>query len=675
MKTVFNLRTSLLLLALSCPSLLFAQTEKDWTMIKRMDAGLGVMTCTAITAVAESKIPVQAEVILPETDEKAPLILVKAKGLNGQVAKAYVRPDGNTAYTMLLLNSDPQSGEDTFVLSPQRINEAIKIIIERSKLDIYFGEGVNSILARLSLRGSSVTLNRAAACRTSKQLLNQAFFSELRDGADAVAPQQGDLNSFLASYQELLAQINQRSQIQSELQVYQQTGVKLKNQLASAQQALANAVRNEQSTILEINNLKQKISDLQASLAKAQADLPGLKEKRPAAAQDVKNAEAALAPYQSEVNRLNGEISIAQRDLNNAKNAVANLESNISALDRQIRGLESQTDQLRSEQDTKSRQLADLRSRRNRLQSDYNFFDESRRVEEILREDYFYQNERRDLDRNIQKRQQLPSEIEMARSRMLDAQRDLETCKAGAPPVNCSAQQSAYQRAQRDFENKRNELQSIDQKIERNRARIRDYELEATRKARDEKQEILRAINQLDVQISELENRIAEIDRKIRDIQSIDIPRLQRQADSYRNQLATAQSQVTAAGQRVRQAKADLDRYKQSVGYDQLVGNLTGAQSRLNDLDQQISVAQNTIQQVPAQITSAQSSLQSQEQELVRRTQARIDAEAVAAQAQKAVDEFSVKENEIKSRLIAQQNLVAQLKANVQGIGKGLFGF
>ena len=657
------------------PSLLMAQQEKDWNFAKRMDAGLGVMACVSTTAVAESSIPVQAEIILPENDERGPLLIIKAKGLAGQIAKAYVRPDSKTAYAMLLLNSDSATGEDTFVLSPLRLPEVLKIIIEKTKLDVYFGEGATSILARISLKGSSVTLNRAAACRTSKALLSQALFNELKTDANLVEAQAGTLEEMLIAYQETVTQLNLRAKIKLELAASQQQAASLKKQLDAAEAALAVAVRNEQTTILEIDNIKKKIASLQASLQKAQQDLPGLQSQKISATDQVAKAQAAVDPHLPEINRLQREIDIAESELSTAQATVSRLESEISSLQRQISALETQTDQLRSEQNTKRREIDSLKTDRQRLENEYRLFDVQRRSEEILRNDFSYQNEKRDLDRNIQKRQQLPSEIEFARSRAMEANAALRACQAQTPPVDCSAQANNAQRFQREFEAKRNELQSIERDIERNRDRMRSSEQEADREARDERDQLLTRINRLATEIANLENQINEYDRRIRDIQTIEIPRLSRQLDSARVQLGNAQSIVSSAAQNVRRAEASLERYKQSVGYDALALKLREAKAVLRDINSKITEAEKTIQGAPGQITAAQQSLVASQQELSRREQVRLSAESTAQTARNELQKHLGQQDGIQVRLTAADAALLAARKKAQSVSKSLFGY
>lgn len=728
-----------LILTSSLVSYAQVQQEKDWILEKKPDALLGTAACVASTKVAASKVSVKTELIMAQGEDKAPLIVLRAKGLAGQVARAYVRPDSKTQYPMLLLSSDAVTGEDTFVLSPMRLPETLQIIAAKSTLDIYFGEGATAILARVSLRGSSVTINRTAACRDSKVILKEALFAELKKDANLAQAQNGTVQDMLAAYQEALRLMNKKATDQLALANHQKAGAGVLAQEKAAADTARTAAQREQDTISSIAAIKAKIVDLQAKIQKAHQELPGFQAARPAAVAAADAANRALAPHIPRVDSLEDDISSAQSEERRISANISGLQSQLSNLQSQVRSLEVETDNARREQQQNEREIQQINSQISQLENDYRLFDERREMERILSNSSSYQSAKRDLERWTRRNRELPVEVERARAASMDANRTLEQCKLeqgkpnpgrpsppeggdrpprqppgpgrprltgndggedGAPPSapgerneegrererrereesrnsdrDCSREQQQANAAQREFENKRAELQQSDREIANAESNIQRLERDAAQEARQVKDRIRTQIDRLAQDQRVKRDQISRLDSRIRDLQQIEIPRKQREVESVRNEISMAQSQLANTQSRTRQAAASLDSYKRSVGYDQLVANVNSTRSRLNSIDSSIANAQNLIANGPAKVTQTQAEQVAQEQELVRRQAIRAQADSALVAAQALADAHRAQEAQLAEELRLTQEGFVLAKRTTQGISKALYGF
>ncbi|MES2802469.1 MAG: hypothetical protein V4654_08265 [Bdellovibrionota bacterium] len=686
------------------------QKEKDWTLEKRAEAILSAEACVASTNVAQSKVSVKTEFLAPVTDETGPLIVLKVRGLGGKVAKAYVRPDAKTQYPMLLLSSDVATGEDIFVLSPMRLPETMQIIGQKATLDVYFGEGPTAILARISLRGSSVIMTKTAACRDSKVLLRELLFNELKKDANLAIAQPGTVHDMMASYQETVRLLNARVADQTTLTNHQNAGAGILAQEKSAANALKTAAQREQDTLTAINNLKVRISDLQDRIQRAHEELPGLQNSRAAAVIAVTDAEQALAPHIPRVDRLSSEVSNSRSEERRLEKNISNVQSEISSLQTQMQQLENESFNSRRQQESLDREIQEINRRLSQAESDYRNYDERRETERILSNDSNYQNTRREVERLERSQRDLQFQVETARSDVNSTKRAYDQCLALLPPPggggkpppgtggplppnpdpgprpgepgaaktwasDCTGEFARLKEAERNFEQKRSDLEQTQRRLSIAQSDLRRMENDAAREARDNKEDLRREIDRLTSDQRLKRDQISRLDSRIREIQQIELPRKQRELDSARNSLSNSQSQLSTAQQNTRRAQNELDQYKRSVGYDQLVANVNSTRSHLNGLDNAIANAQDMITNGPARVAQAQNEQKAQEQELIQRQSVRVQAETNLAQASQAANAHRTEESRLAEILRLTQEDFTASKQMTQGLSKALYGF
>jgi chromosome segregation ATPase len=663
----------------------FAQAlvEKDWLHDKRMHALVGTMSCVASTAQSESSLQVTTEIILPEGDEKVPLIIIKTKGLKGSIPRAHIRPDAKTQYPMLLLKSDPATDEDTFVLSPMRIPETLDIIAAKNTLDVYFGEGPTAILARISLKGSSKIINRTAICRQSKTLLKQRLFAELKKDPQLATPLAGTVQDLMISYQKTLDAINASEKIQAQLVAHNQVGQSLLSQEKQANQSVAIAEKAVLDTQNQIVVLQQKVSNLKSALVQAQIDLPQLQADRPIAQKELTSAQNALGGVESEVRRLQAEVDRAQSRENQILLAINSYESEASNLQNEIYRQQSEADRLRRDQNSRYSQINSLQTTKNQLDQNYKMFDVNRRTEQLLYNNSTYMNQYNSLPGLNNRRNQLNNEIPAASNLVKELNRAVNDCLAGPGhltpggmvPPECLAEKARLNTAQKDLSNKQNELNNVNRQISDTNNSIANYQTQARQQAINEREHLASEINLTQQRINQIQSDINTVDRQINNILQVTIPQLQNDLYSAKSNLASSQNSLAQASAHVRRTRTNLVNYKNSIGYDKLVLNAKNAQSRLSLIDQKIAQAQLTLSKGPGQISANEAEIINQQNLLVQKEAVASQTQTHLKNIQSSLSKHQLEEQEIQKQLAIHLNELLVVKRTTQGLSKGLYGF
>lgn len=657
----------------------FAQAvvEKDWSQEKKIHDLNGVTSCVASTSKSESTLQVTTEIILPENDVQVPLIVIKAKGLKGLVPRAHVRPDAKTQYPMLLLKSDVVNDEDTFVLSPMRMPETLSVIAAKNTLDVYFGEGPTAILARISLKGSSKTITRTAACRVSKTMWKERLFTELKSDPQLATVLTGTVQDLLVSYQKTLDSLNASEKIQVDLTAQTKIGQPLLAQEKKDTQALASAEKGVLDTQNQISSLQKKIADLKNAIAAAQVDLPQLKADRPAAQQALTNAQNALRNVENEVSRLENEVRISQSREDQLSSSINNLQAQVSSLQNQIYQQQSEVDRLRQDQNWRYNEITRLKNRKSQLDQNYSFFNVERRTKEILDNNSNYNNQKGFLQTlNIQS-SQIQGEINILNILVSDISRALNQCEAAVDSSKdqCVEIRERLRGAQNNVSNKQNESREIDRKINETNQQIRNYESSARQQAVNERDRMVSEITAVQMDINKIQNDLNSIDRQINNIIQVSIPRLQNDLYSKKSDLSISQNSLVQAQSDTRRAQANLTNYKNSAGYENLANKVKTTQSRLNSIDQKISQANSTLSKGPGQITANEAEVIKQQNSLVAKEAAVVQAKATLVTSAASVSAHQVIEQGIRDQLNIQLAELLAAKRATQGLSKGLYGF
>ena len=579
--------------------------EKDWSVSKITDSEAQTSVCVAETKKVDSKIVSEIKLVVPEAENKSAQIILTATGLPAEVTRAYVRPDSKTLYPLLVRSVNAETGVTELILLPHRNEEVIDLLLEKSVLDIYYGEGKAAVLARVSLRGSTKVIQKTMTCRVSKSLVNKTVGDKIKkDLKKAVAATEGTLEQLLeidAQLHDLDAQLIAKK---DELKKTQ-TGLKeqrsKESQLKAKITAISQAIMKSQK---EVSDQRIKLNEQQTLLAQSQTDLPVQQEKIPALTAAKDQAQAILDPIKSQVRKIESELASLQSQEANLEAQVQDLSSNrifvinsLQQMDNELASLRQQRIQI----DAQASQVSDLYRRK---EFEYRNYDVDFEIRRMLDSDFQYRNYQNQLEVLRQRQQILPGEIGSAQAQVSVFEINLSQCQAAQPPQDCGMIAARLQEARALVNAKNNELNQVRQQFENVRAQMNQIENNIRNQAQSTKNRLLNEMNQYGAQLRNLEQQAINIDQRARNIQQFDIPRARQDLQNIEANLAQAENRLVDATARVRRKKNELSQYKKDNQYDLLSDNLKAAQKALSEVQGLIATAQKNISDLPAKIES-----------------------------------------------------------------------
>ena len=336
--------------------------------------------------------------------------------------------------------------------------------------------------------------------------------------------------------------------------------------------------------------------------------------------------EAKRAPYEPENDRLESILDDAVSDLRSAQNRLSGIRNDLSETSSRLRQAESELSNLRSrlsylERDVRDAEaeLRNARYERDRFDADGEIrrrTESSSTVRRLREEAVAARNEVRNWTR----------QTEAARANLQQAQQNLRQCQATAG-ADCSAQQAAVNQAQSEFNNANSQLQAAERRVDDVDRRLNREIADISRDVRNEEARLNRRV---DDAVDKLNRAQRDYDQAVIRIQNLEnnvIPDLRRDIRDLERDEADAESDVRRASSVVDAAEAELERYRRSVGWDQLTARIRAA-------------AQN----------------------LARSTDARDDALSTKAEQERIIARTNQRQRELEQTLAARLQELEQLK-------------
>jgi chromosome segregation ATPase len=321
-------------------------------------------------------------------------------------------------------------------------------------------------------------------------------------------------------------------------------------------------------------NAEKALHDVKALLPKLEAQV----------VQDQATLNAALAkraPYNAENDRLENILDEAQSALYAADNRLRSILSSIAQSRDRLHHAESELAILRRnlssyESDVRRSDVELQDARRQRDQ-----FDERGELRRRLERSHEVRRMRSDLQRAEQEEQRFEREAVTAEQNHRAAQRQLAQCQATAG-ADCSAQQREVDQARAQHEQARSNFEQARRDQERARSNL-DREVDQIE--RQVHEEVRRLDMEL-AQASERYNRAVRVhDDAVRDMRNLEynvIPDLQRDLRALDREESLARQDIASLQSQVQRARNDLERYRASVGWNELTEKIRVAQSALS---------------------------------------------------------------------------------------------
>ena len=646
-------------------------TDKDWALEKTVDPVTQATLCVASTNKAQSPFPISLEVVVPESDNMPPQLIVKTQGLANDISKAYVRPSSKLAYP-LLLNTTDSEGAKLFVASPLKTQELLKIIAEKTVFDIYFGTGKEAPLARLSLKGSENILKKAAACRPSKKLADDGFYRFFTKDADKATLVEGSLQDLTKISQDVLALYLLQQKLTSDVSAFEKAKKNLLPQDQSAHKAMNVAYEKFQKNKTEFLNLQKQLSDHQTTLTNAQTQLPLDQAQIPLLTAAIQTADQNFAPVRTTMERLEKELSAIQKIENDAGKEVSRLKTLIPKLEKDVVSLEKEAVSMQKEARSQEAYANEIQPQMERAEREYRMYDVDSEYRSELSHDISYSSAQSRLRFAEMDLSRAESRLRSEESQLRSAESQLHMCES-KPDQNCSSEKSAVSSARMQVNMAEMDVRQAESSIRSAESSIRSAEANVMNRVRSEKDRLGFKARGLRNDYEGALDRASYCRQRASDIQKSILPKTKNEIVKNKAALPLAEADYASKQQVTLQKQTEIEQYKISSHYEELKKALADAQQALSQTQKDIVLAGKNIKELPAKITSLQKKINELKPKLTT-------SEGVYLQAKNKYDNISSQTADAEDKLKNAEQLFAETteklemqKVKAQGIDLYLF--
>ena len=535
---------------------------------------------------------------LPAQNEKPNVILVKLSSKD--------------SHLMFLDTAAAEAASvDTYQSAPQQLSTLLDVIRGQNTLSIFLdAKAPTPTLLRVSLKGSSASLDQMATCTGRSSLLPTEFLKGLNTAVDLsnVQLSEKSIRALLAATDAAYTASLSAGEDNAALATLRKQFAKLLADEKNAQDAYNRAQKNTDDLLAALEARQQKLTALREELAQLQAARPGavtnidnlktIEAQKLAAYEPIRQQ---LIPFDNEVNRQEGRVDDARTDLSNARQDVASSQQHLS-------NLRSRQSSARSELSSADFRRRSLESDLDRAEWDVRRFDVERERRDYLDRSFQYRNainQRNNAQSGLGGAQ---SSLSSAQSTLSSLQSQLATCRATAG-ADCSALDSQVNNQQNVVNQAAAQVQNLQWQINSANQTIQNEERQAEWQARSRYQDLQRKRDEIarDLQntrrnISDLQTEIRQIDFEIPRTET-DIRNAESRVRSAQGYLRDAQAQLETAIQKRADMRKQLDWERLRSEYltsksdrEKAVSDLAKADARAKDLpflikDQESSVA------------------------------------------------------------------------------------
>ncbi len=618
----------------------YAQSgSKDWHLVQETDPVLQIPVCRAYTNVSSS-LPVQVELSLsfPSRFDHAPMMILKLPA-NSKIERAVVPLTSKEQEDFLVFEaaSDPMQ-KDLLWYVPIQMEKMVDIIIGNSYLPLKFTQNGKEVAGRISLSGSTATMNQVARCLKVDEILPTRFFRELNTAA-GTAPLGED-----QSVTQLMKYVDAAYVAFHQIQLNDAELLKLRNSMksllaqeADAQKALLTAQQNLDRAMAASQSTVQKIRHGEERLTQIPGEIQALQGQKASAEQTLSLKKSAYDPLKVQVDRLNQDVVQARNradaintEVRRRENIIRNGNARIVELEDEAARLTRRISEINSALSPLQRQKADL-------EVQLSAYDVNYEKQKILNQDWRYQNLRRDREQLEREERQTQQELQRARRRLENAEERLRQCMRNPNP-QCTNEQQEVNQARSEVSSKESEFNNIRWRLENNRNDMNRIESEAEQTAYQGREAIATKLREVSRQVADYQSEKDRCQDRVQSIRTNEIPALESSISRAQTELPGLRRDLAAAQAETQAAESRLQQYKQSVDFDRIEREYLAAKTAFDNIVVGIARLQTEQSQINRDLPVWRSTLASQEREVQRltgiRDQATAKLEGIRAQLQ-----------------------------------------
>lgn len=426
-----------------------------------------------------------------------------------------------------------------------------------------------------SLRGSSATVDALQAkCSAGRAMTSSDFEKNFLDmtklaALDPALFRPDQIARMRAAYFTGYAADAAKKLKEKELSALTTKYAKLIQELAKVEGTLDQLNQKELATLTgKKMALEEKIKSLEMSLSAKQSEIASKDIELQGVNAAYDSAWQQLAPHEPEFKRLSGSVSSAQSSLNSAQNRLESIDGDIAAFNRDINNLETEATNKRWRLNSSESELDRARRDYNQASRELNSYDERREIQERLRRSPGYENDRREIGRLDQEQNRMRGDLQGLEREFGRIKSELETCRSAPEPQDCQAIGAQVDAARDQVQRVRQELQRTEAELRVKQSNVERAERQAQNEVHNEKSRLAERERRARGTVAQFESEVSELERRIRDINQFEIPSLQNKVSALRGERPGVESNIRNLKSEVASRRAELDKFKQRVGYD-----------------------------------------------------------------------------------------------------------
>lgn len=655
------------------PTFVHAQNFRDWRVVQETDAVLQVPVCRAYTQVT-SNLPIAVELSLsfPTAFDHPPIMILKVPG-NSQIQRAVVPFSSREIEDLLIFEAvtDPTQ-QDKLWYVPVQMEKMVDIIIGNNNLPLQFVLANKEEAGRISLSGSAAAMNQIARCLRVDEILPTRFFKELNTeaGQAPLGPDQS-VGQLMKYVDQAFAHYRSIAKTEDDLKKLRATMRTLLSQEAEAQRGFNSAQAALDRATQAAGVTREKIRKGEERLQQIPGEVQTLQQQKTAAEQLMAQKKAAYDPLRQQAAPYERAVDQARSEVNSISREIRERESTISEGNAKIARLQNEARRLDGEIDDLDRQIGPLERKKSELETDLAAYNIEWEKQKILNNDWRYRNLKDERERI---RRELPAkrgDLQRERQELNRAEAALRNCLS-RPNPQCAAEQAEVDRNRNSVNRLENEVRNLESRLSSVDRDLDRLEWDAQNEAARGRDRIADELRRVAGEVADKRSAKERAQDRAREINSFEIPGLQREVSQAQSQLPGLRRDLGQAQRELATAETDLQRWKTSVDFDRIEREFVDARKSVQQIGAAIAERQEEQAQITRNLPGWRSQLQREEREVTRLTAPRDTAKTKLDGIQAQLAPYRAQEKNLTDALAVLKPQYDELRALYQTLAKTL---
>ncbi|KYG66990.1 hypothetical protein AZI86_08180 [Bdellovibrio bacteriovorus] len=613
---------------------------KDWMVQEGTDEIFAKDSCQAATNVAAGTN--RTQLLLSFTKDRAtvPQLLLKVWDQATPESQLLIKVSSKVSYPLFLWKASTQPDQPSiYWYAPIGWSPLADYIAAANTLTVQ-GASTHVII---SLKGSSVSLQRTATCLKASEILPLDFLKKLNAKTEGAAANYASVDEMILGNEKTFEAYRTGLLKTKELTDLRKGSAKILAQETEALNTFNTAQKRWDSGDAALKTQLATQAQLQQTLAQTTGELQSQQTALPATQENAKNKQAIYEPLRKQFASYVADVDTKQSALNKNIRDTRNYQSRISDLESEIPRLRNEQSNLASRISSLSYDVDRARSNYQSKQSEADRYNVRWEYDRELRSDFTYSNRLRDAERYRDEGNRYANEARNSRTAQQAAQARLNHCQNQNPPQNCDSIQNEI----RQHENQASQAE------QRSRSAINNAnnaQREAESRARSIMSEIERKKRSLESDADDAERRYRSLQSDLDSLQnrhnqiSNILPDLRNELSYSRDQVPKLQAQRPSLEAALADSIQKRDTARIQLDFDRIEGEYKAAAAQLSDLEKAIAKSKSTIVSTESSLKKIKPVIEELTKDLAAKTLKRDQAAQKLASIQEALKPFRAQE-------------------------------